>query len=161
MKFNIFLTAIFSILLVSAATTFSQEKSMCFINEHNVAINGYDAVSYFTEDSPAKGSEKHKVTFDNASFYFVSEANKELFEKNPMKYMPQYGGYCAFGMGAKAMKVPSNPETYEVVDGKLFLFFNDMYEGKPMNTKMMWDKDQEKMHKMADANWKKQMKVTH
>lgn len=160
-KNQIINTTLLSILLFSSAVTFAQEKSMCFINEQNSAINGYDAVSYHTEEKPVKGSEKHKVTFDNASFYFANKENKILFEKNPMKYMPQYGGYCAFGIGAKNMKFPTNPETYEVVDGKLFLFFNDMYEGKPMNTKIMWDKDRENMHKMADANWKKQMPAKH
>lgn len=158
MKIKIFALTLLSLFLFISSISFGQEKSMCFIDDHNIAINGYDAVSYHTENKAVKGSEAHKVTFDNASFYFANKENKELFEKNPMKYMPQYGGYCAFGMGAKAMKVPSNPETFEVVDGKLFLFFNDKYEGKQMNTKMMWDKDREKFHKLADENWKKQMK---
>ena len=161
MKIKFLITTLLSILLFSSATILAQEKSMCFINEQNVAINGYDAVSYHTNDKPVKGNENFKVTFDNVSFHFSNKENKILFEKNPMKYMPQYGGYCAFGMGVKNMKVPTNPETYEVVDGKLFLFFNDVYEGKPMNTKMMWDKDREKIHKMADANWKKQMAAKH
>jgi YHS domain-containing protein len=161
MKIKIFLIILLSLFVLSSSFTLAQKESQCFIDDHNVAIKGYDAVSYFTTNKAVKGSEKHTVTFDNASFYFASNDNKELFEKNPMKYMPQYGGYCAFGMGAKNMKVPSNPETFEVIDGKLFLFFNDKYEGKQMNTKMMWDKDQDNIHTMADANWKKQIKITH
>ena len=157
MKFKFLLTAFFSILLLGTASTMAQEQSACFVDKNNVAIKGYDVVSYFNSEKPLKGSEGYKVTFDNATFYFANKSNKNLFEKNPAKYMPQYGGYCAFGMGAKNAKVPSNPETYEIVDGKLFLFFNDNYKGKKMNTKIMWDKAPEKFHKMADANWNKQV----
>lgn len=153
MKSKYILSALLTLMIFGTISLIAQEKSQCFIDDHNVAINGYDAVSYFTDNKPVKGSEKYKVTFDNAIFHFSSQKHKELFKKNPMKYMPQYGGYCAFGMAAKNMKIPTNPETFEVVDGKLFLFFNDKYKGKIMNTKPMWDKDEKKMQKMADANW--------
>ena len=155
MKTKLFLSTLLTLLIFSSSYIFGQAKSMCFIDENNVAINGYDVVSYHTADKPVEGNEKFKVTFDNASFYFANAENKELFEKDPMKYMPQYGGYCAFGVGAKGSQFPSNPETYEIVDGKLFLFFNDTYNGKKMNTKTMWDEDQENLHKKADANWEK------
>jgi len=148
---KLFVTIFFIFLSVS----FAQSETQCFVDDHNVVIKGYDPVSYFTENKAVKGKEKYSATFGNATFHFANAKNKELFEKNPMKYMPQYGGYCAFGMGAKNMKVPSNPETFEIVDGKLFLFFNDVYKGKKMNTKMMWDKDPKKIHQMADANWEK------
>jgi len=157
MKIKHFLSAVLTVLVFSSSFIAAQEESQCFIDEHNVAISGYDAVSYFTQNKAVKGTEEFKVTFDNASFLFSSKENKVLFEKDPMKYMPQYGGFCAFGLGAKNMKFPTNPETFEVVDGKLFLFFNDMYKGKKMNTKMMWDKEQTKTHKLADANWSKMM----
>ena len=159
MRSKKFLLSVLSLIFILTSLSFAQDETQCFVDEHKVVINGYDAVSYFTENKAVKGNVKYKVTFDNASFYFSGKENMALFKKNPMKYMPQYGGYCAFGMGAKNMKVPSNPETFEVVDGKLFLFFNDVYEGKPMNTKMMWDKNQEKTHQMADANWRKMIKL--
>ena len=108
MKINHILVTLLAFFIFAANVTLAQDESQCFIDEHNVAINGYDAVSYFTVNKAVKGNEKHKVTFDNASFYFASRKNKELFEKNPMKYMPQYGGYCAFGMGAKNANVPTN-----------------------------------------------------
>lgn len=122
MKIKYFLSAVLTLLVFSSSFILAQKESQCFIDEHNVAISGYDAVSYFTQNKAVKGKEEYKVTFDNASFLFASKENKILFEKDPMKFMPQYGGYCAFGMGAKNMKIPTNPETFEVVDGTFTIF---------------------------------------
>ena len=150
------LTILFLISTISSLS-FAQNESKCFIDENNLAIKGYDVVSYFTDYKAEEGNHKYSVTFDNATFYFVNEEHQKMFKKDPMKYLPQYGGYCAFAMAAKDMKVPSDPKTFKIVDGKLFLFFNDMWDGKKFNTIIPWNGDEANMKKQADSNWAKIM----
>jgi len=72
----------------------------------------------------------------------------------PKKYVPQFGGYCAFAMAMKSAKVPSDPKTFKLHDGKLYLFFNDYYQGTPFNTIIPWNADEQNMLSKANANWK-------
>ncbi len=85
--------------------------------------NGYDVVSYFNNEAK-EGNKKIKATFDNVDYKFVSQENLNVFNANPEKYVPKYGGYCAYAIGAKGKKVSINPETFEIRDGKLYLFYN-------------------------------------
>ena len=123
--------------------------------KENVAINGYDAVSYFSNYAAERGSKAHSADYKGSTFYFTSAAHKKEFLTNPQKYVPAYGGYCAFAMGMKNAKVPSNPTTFKVYNGKLYLFFNDYYEGTPFNTIVPWNSDETNMVKKANANWAK------
>jgi hypothetical protein len=75
----------------------------------------------------------------------------ESFRGEPLKYEPQYGGWCAYAMGATGEKVAVDPETYKVVDGKLFLFYNRFLT----NTLTSWNKDEKNLNKKATANWRK------
>ena len=68
--------------------------------------------------------------------------------------MPQYGGYCAFAMAMKNAKVPSDPKTFKLHNGKLYLFFNDYYQGDPFNTIIPWNADERNMINKANTNWK-------
>ena len=85
-----------------------------------LAMQGYDPVAYFTEGEANKGSYKLTSTFDEATYWFTSEENKELFEANPEAYVPAYGGYCAFGT-AMGFKFDGDPEYWKIVDNKLYL----------------------------------------
>ncbi len=67
----------------------------------DVAIEGYDPVAYFVESKPVEGSKSHQLTWSGASWHFKSAQNKALFEANPEKYAPQYGGYCAWAASQK------------------------------------------------------------
>ena len=125
------------------------------VNKSGVVLDGYDLVAYFTQYEALKGSEKYEASYQNAKFWFVSNENKEIFLANPGIYLPQYGGFCAFAVGKKNAKVPSNPQTFKLYEGELYLFFNSEYEGKPMNTIIPWSSHEKEMKKMADANWKK------
>jgi len=118
--------------------------------EKNLAIQGYDPVSYF-EGKPQKGSRDHAVNHQGTIYYFVSAANAETFKKNPAKYEPQYGGWCAYAMGAKGEKVSVDPKTFKIVDGKLYLFYNRLFN----NTLEDWNEDEAKLKNKADANWVK------
>jgi len=91
------------------------------------------------------------VKFKTGTYYFSSEMNKKLFIANPNKYLPNYGGYCAYAMGADGSLVDIDPETYEIIDGKLYLFYNKFFN----NTKEKWDLDKTNLKKNADFNWNK------
>jgi len=113
--------------------------------------NGYDVVSYFNH-APKKGSKEFATTYEGAKFLFSSEKNLAEFKANPKKYVPQYGGYCAYAVGSYSGKVKINPETYEIKNGKLYLFYNAL----GTNTLERWNKEgAEQLRKKADENWEK------
>jgi YHS domain-containing protein len=80
-----------------------------------------------------------------------SAKNKELLTKNPSKYEPVYGGWCAFAMGDNGEKVEINPTTFKIINGKTYLFYNKLFT----NTLNSWNKNEETLKKQADQNWKK------
>ena len=92
------------------------------INKTNtgLAIRGYDPVAYFTVQKPTPGDFGITAVHDGAIYRFASEENKKAFVANPDKYLPQYGGFCAFGL-ANGVKVDADPELWTVADGKLYL----------------------------------------
>lgn len=119
--------------------------------ENKVAIQGYDPVSYFTQKKAVKGKKELAASFEGVTYNFSTQANKEAFTKNPTSYEPQYGGWCAYAMGANGEKVEVDPDTFKIVNGKLFLFYNAYFN----NTLKSWNKDEANLNKKADANWKK------
>lgn len=127
------------------------KKSKEYNLENGLAIQGYDPVAYFTQKKAVKGKSSIATTFDGVIYYFSSNENKENFKKNPYSYEPQYGGWCAYAMGAKGEKVEVDPETFKIVNGKLFLFYNAYFN----NTLKSWNKDEANLNRKADANWKK------
>jgi len=129
-------------------------QSQYFENADHVAINGYDVVNYFTQNSAERGSKTFAATLAGTTFYFVSAENQQAFKADPKKYLPQYGGYCAFAMGMKNAKAAADPETFKLYNGQLYLFFNDYYEGTPFNTIVPWNSDEANFKAKADANWK-------
>ncbi len=98
-----------------------------------IAIRGYDTVAYFTEDKPVKGSNKFTSDWNGATWRFASQANLDLFESDPEKYAPQYGGYCAYGV-AQGYLVKIDPDQWSIIDGKLYLNYNGKFQRK-------WEKD--------------------
>ena len=133
---------------------FSQEETLRkknFNTDQGLAIGGYDPVAYFTQNRAVKGSRDWSVSDQGVLYYFSTAANKEEFKKNPVKYEPQYGGWCAYAMGNDGTKVEVDPGTFKIVDGKLFLFYNHFFT----NTLKSWNKDEPGLHRKADANWQK------
>src|ERR1051326_1205769 len=118
MKKEILLTAF---LVVSVTSLFAQKAEV--FNPSNKAIRGYDPVAYFTEGKPVKGNETLTYHWNNADWYFSSAQNLNLFSNNPDKYVPQYGGYCAYGM-SEGHKAPTDPDAWTIVDGKLYLNYS-------------------------------------
>ncbi len=122
--------------------------------ENKIAIQGFDPVAYFTQKKAVKGKSTFAANYEGVIYYFTSAANKEMFTSNPSKYEPQYGGWCAYAMGSSGEKVEIDPETFKIVEGKLFLFYNAYFN----NTLKSWNKDEPNLKKKADANWTKIIK---
>jgi YHS domain-containing protein len=109
------------------------------------AIEGYDPVAYFIQGKPVKGVNTFQFEWKGAVFKFSSVENLALFEDNPDRYAPQYGGYCAYAVseGSTASTVP---EAWTIVDGKLYLNFS-------RGVRRLWSKDIPGRIAKADANW--------
>ena len=131
-------------------STASRQKHINAFKNH-LAIQGYDPVAYFTLGKAVKGNGAFRHEEKGIIYHFSSEENRDLFKKNPAKYEPQYGGWCAYAMGDSGDKVEINPVTFKIVNGKLYLFYNKSGN----NTKIDWNEDQDALMKTANANWKK------
>ncbi len=121
------------------------------LDKNKVAIEGYDPVAYFTQNKAVKGKKALAVFTNGVLYYFSSSENKELFKKNYTAYEPQYGGWCAYAMGKDGDKVEVDPETFKIVNGKLYLFYNSFFN----NTLKSWNKNEATLKANADQNWKK------
>ena len=91
-----------------------------FYERGGAALRGHDAVAYFKDAKPVKGSAEHKAEYKGSNFLFASKANRDAFAADPAKYAPQYGGYCAYGV-AQGFKPDIDPTAFRVVEGKLYL----------------------------------------
>lgn len=127
-----------------------QKRVQSFNLEKGLAVQGYDVVAYFS-GKPVKGNASLAAVYQGVRYHFANEANKETFKKNAAKYEPQYGGWCAYAMGANGEKVEIDPETFKIVNGKLYLFYNKRFN----NTLKTWNKDEQSLKAKADANWSK------
>jgi YHS domain-containing protein len=119
--------------------------------DDGLALSGYDAVAYINQSKALKGNRNFSVTHDGITYYFATAANKEAFSKDPARYEPAFGGWCAYAMGSNGEKVSVDPKTFKIVDGKLNLFYNKFFN----NTLEDWNKDESSLKKKADMNWQK------
>lgn len=121
-----------------------------FNHKKGVAIEGYDPVSYF-EGDPKQGQEKYSSAYRGVTYWFSSDDNLQKFNESPEKFEPAYGGWCAYAMGKSGDKVKIDPETYKIVDGNLYLFYNF----RNTNTLFDWNEDEDELKKEADRYWHK------
>ena len=89
-----------------------------------LAIQGYDPVAYFELGEAKKGKKDIRSTYEGIVYQFASSKHKALFDAQPEKYEPKYGGWCAYAMGADGSKVKIDPKTFKVLNGELYLFYN-------------------------------------
>jgi len=141
------------IIALSFATVLSsQNKQANNIDNSNIALDGYSPVSYLDLGLAQRGDKQYKSEYKKVAYYFTSNKQKAQFDKNPEKYLPQYGGYCAFGIYAGA-KFRVEPTKFIVKDGKYFLFLNNV----ELDAKQLWlaEKKHNKLKNTADKNWRK------
>jgi YHS domain-containing protein len=141
----------FGLIFFLATGALAQGHSNCNLNSSGLAIEGYDPVAYFTTGKAVEGNKKFSYAIDGATYRFVSSSNLDLFKAMPSKYRPQYGGWCAYAMGSSGEKVDIDPQTFKILDGKLYLFYNKFFN----NTLKSWNKDEVNLKPKADANWTK------
>jgi YHS domain-containing protein len=109
------------------------------------AINGYDPVAYFTDSAAVKGSPQYSFVWNDATWFFRSKTNLELFRNNPQLYAPQFGGFCAYGV-SRNYKVKTEPDAWSIVEGKLYLNYN-------LEVQKKWLPDKETYIQKANNNW--------
>ena len=145
MKFvkNIFIAL--SLVLGSAAAVSAEEDAIYTGLLSSEAVSGYDTVAYFTEGKAVKGSDEFSTKYMGAEWLFSSKKNLELFKKDPAKYAPQYGGYCAWAVG-HGYTASGDPEAWKIVDNKLYLNYNKHVQGR-------WSEDIPTYIKDGDKNY--------
>jgi len=112
-----------------------------------VGVKGYDVVSYFTKGTPVLGLEAFTHMYGGVTWRFSSKENRDLFAANPAKYAPQYGGFCAWGIGKAGKLFDVDPiNGWAIHDGKLYLNFNaELNDDFKKNTSEILGK--------AEKNW--------
>jgi len=152
MKKQITLLVLF---ILSASAVFSQtteiRKKQYNLETSGLAIQGYDPVAYFNSHKAMEGKKEFSSNYNGVTYRFASKQNMDEFSRNPARYEPQFGGWCAYAMGKKGEKVEIDPETFKIVDGKLYLFYNKFFN----NTLKSWNQDEKRLKTQADRNWMK------
>lgn len=141
-------------LLALALTAFAQVPVEHVNTSNSEALSGYDPVSYF-EGTPQKGNADLTLEQAGVVYRFASEKNRAVFQANPQRYEPAYGGWCAYAM-LDGDKVGIDPETYKLIDGRLYLFYNGFWG----DTLKRWNKKLAKIPEQAlvgqaDGEWRK------
>jgi len=117
-----------------------------------VAIKGYDPVAYFTDSRAVKGSSEFSQKFLGETWHFASDEHRDMFAASPVKYAPQYGGYCAgevlFADVTSGVTTNVDPEAFRIIDGKLYLFYDKGYA-------QVFEEHADEWLSKADANWPK------
>ena len=139
-----------------ASVLFLAQGQAFAIDEYNVSkgftldgvplgVHGVDTVVLSSFGAVARGNAAFTVVYDGAAYYFASQASADKFSAQPDKYLPQYGGYCAFAV-ALGKKLDGDPRYADIVDGKLYLFVNDAIFQK-------YKEDPEKTIATAERKW--------
>ena len=151
--FRIFVFILLTCVVVASLSAQDQSilRKKHFNLEDGIAIQGFDPVTYFTLNKAVKGNKDVLLVERGVVYYFSNNENRELFKKNPEKYAPEYGGWCAYAMGSKGEKVSIDPGTFKIVNNRLYLFYNHFFN----NTLKDWNKDEVNLKTMADNNWNK------
>jgi len=115
-----------SVLLVGvglALPAFAQTKTLLNLDKSGLAIQGYDPVAFFTEARPVKGKPEFADRHNGSLYYFASKEHRELFNGDPAKYEPVFGGYCAYGASrGKLVEIDAN--AFQIVNGRLLLQYS-------------------------------------
>ncbi|MGB0890825.1 MAG: YHS domain-containing (seleno)protein [Flavobacteriaceae bacterium] len=137
------------VLSLGVSTSFFAQQ-IDYNTKKGYIAEGFDVVSYFVDQKPLKGKKKYETVYENVRFKFSSQKNLSLFKENPKKYIPQYGGFCAYAVAAKKTKMYIDAEAYEIRDGKLYLFYSSWLSNKLED----WKKgDTKTLQKKGDKNW--------
>ncbi|MBL0714408.1 MAG: hypothetical protein JJV98_11970 [Desulfosarcina sp.] len=122
------------------------------LDKNGVALKGYDPVSY-QDGQPQKGQDAFAATDNGIRYLFASQDHRDRFQSNPEKYEPAYGGWCAWAM-LEGDKVDIDPESYKIIDGRLYVFYNGFWGDTLKKWNTLAGKETESaLVERADANW--------
>jgi YHS domain-containing protein len=138
-----FLPLVFPLALPAAA----KEPAVFTGLIEGTGAGGYDVVAYFTENAAVAGDAAISVQHDGVSYRFASTANRDAFQADPARYLPEFGGYCAYAV-ANGYTAKIDPEAFSVVDGRLFLNYSK-------SVRRQWQANQAQFIVDGDANWPK------
>lgn len=143
-----------TLLLVLSSSLFAASTAFAgdFFEKNGVAIEGYDAVAYFTDKKPVEGKKEFSAEYKGSTFLFSSAANRDKFAANPAAFAPQFNGFCAYGAAA-GYKAKTDPDAFSIVDGKLYLNYNSV-------VRVRWSLDTQGYINKAEANWPTVEKTT-
>ena len=125
-------------------TSFAQKSTL---TTGGYALSSYDAVSYFEQDGPQKGLKNFQTNYKGAIYLFRSQAHLEAFQKNPAKYVPQYGGWCAYAM-ASGRNIDVQPQVFTIHGNRAHYFVST-------RAKRLFDQDVLGHEELADGHWKR------
>ena len=131
--------------LITAIPTFAQTKTLVNVDRKGLALQGYDPVAFLTQSRPVKGLAQFESNYHGARYLFASAEDKALFDANPAKYEPQFGGFCAYG-ASKGHTAPVKIEAWQIVNGRLLMQYD-------LGVKNEFNKDQQGNLQKADKNW--------
>ena len=131
-------------LILIAGSIFSM-MAMAGVATSTLAVSGYDVVSYHQDSGPVRGDGSFVSEHAGDTYLFASKENKATFDADPEKYVPAYGGFCAYGVSV-GKKFHTDPLAWKVEDGKLYLNLNKKVQE-------IWLKDVTGFIAKADKNW--------
>ena len=134
-----------AVVFLSVLSSFAVAKDLKNLDRNGVAIQGYDAVAFFTDSRPLMGNPQFQSDYRGAKYYFASAEHKAAFDKDPAKFEPQFGGYCAYG-ASKGKTFPVKIEAWEIVNGRLLMQYD-------LDVKEKFNQDQQGNLRKADQNW--------
>ena len=126
--------------------TLDENTAAVYKSADGLALGGYDVVSYFGENAPRQGKTEFSTDWNGAKWQFSSGENRDEFLKNPAKYAPQFGGYCAYAV-SQGYTASGDPKAWKIVDDKLYVNYSPAVKEK-------WVKDIPKFIADANNNWK-------
>lgn len=153
----IFRTLTFAFAFFAITQVYGQDKKANNIDNSNIALQGYSPVSYLDLELAQRGVKEFQSEYKKVVYYFTSADQKTKFDANPERYLPQYGGFCAFGVFAGA-KFRVDPNKFLVEDGKYFLYLYNI----ELDAQQLWlnENNHDGLVNKADENWKK-LKATY
>jgi YHS domain-containing protein len=140
------LAALVAMIAIGGGNAAHAASPPIYMPSSGLALGGYDTVAYFTDGRATEGSAQFETTWQGARWRFASQQNLEMFRAAPERYAPQYGGYCAWAVGARNYLAPGSPQHWRIVDGKLYV----NYDG---GVQRQWLRDIPGFIAAADRNW--------
>jgi YHS domain-containing protein len=135
----------FVLALSLSGIAFAGDKTLLNLDKDGLALQGYDPVAFFTDNKPVKGDPRYVSINKGATYYFASAEHRDRFNRDPGKYAPQFGGYCAYAV-SKGKIAPVEIDAFAIVDGRLLM----QYDKKVRDT---FAQDAKGNLEKADRNW--------